>query len=149
MTHLSAMFAEQQTSVIDWDGALYSLYELPTEVSNLNVAFECASTTFRQALRLKVRGGELNSNGVAATDLVLWQDTSPALIEVRVRWTGKSRSLRIWNAWDHNGTMHAWVGNAGMRVEQLDPQTLLLRCSDGNGEPSFEDLVARVQIVAS
>lgn len=145
MVDLSKIFAEQQASEIDWNGPLFSLYELPSEVSRLRVQFRARASDLRQGVRLKIRGGELEANGVLASDLVLWQDASPAVLDVQVRWQAKrARSLRVWNCWEVNGVMHAWLGNAGMRVERVSPSSLTLRCSDGDGEPSFDDLVVGI-----
>lgn len=37
----------------------------------------------------------------------------------------------------------AWLGNAGMIVEH-DGDTWRLRCSEGSGEPSFDDLLVEI-----
>jgi hypothetical protein len=50
----------------------------------------------------------------------------------------------VWNCWEVNGVMHAWLGNAGMRVERTPNGAIQLRCSDGDGVPDFEDLVVRI-----
>lgn len=146
MTNLAAMFAEQQTSQIDWHGPLYGLYELPSTISSAAFTFVSSTSNFRQGLRIKIRGGSLTVDGVTATEFVLWRDTAPDMVEVEVAWksTG-TRSLRIWNCWEHNGVMHAWMGNAGMRVDDDCEGGIRLRCSDGEGEPDFTDLVAEVQ----
>jgi hypothetical protein len=45
-----------------------------------------------------------------------------------------------------NGVTHAWFGNAGMRVTAGEGGVIQLRCSDGEGEPDFDDLVAEVDV---
>lgn len=56
-------------------------------------------------------------------------------------------SVRIWNAWrDDAGTMHAWIGNAGILIEELPNKVTILRCSDGFGGPAFDDLVVRLKL---
>ncbi len=57
--------------------------------------------------------------------------------------------VRLWNAWDLVGVEHAWTGNSGCIREDLPiPDGALGRfrlwCSDGLGEPSFDDLVVVV-----
>ncbi len=59
--------------------------------------------------------------------------------------------LSIWNTWMHGGTEHAWTGNSGMMVEWFEPPPgaagrARLWCSDGLGDPSFDDLVATVTV---
>ena len=145
MVDLSKLFAEQQASEIDWNGALFGLYELPSDVTRLRVQFRARASDLRQGIRLKIRGGEMEVDGVLASDFVFWQDVSPDEFDVQVRWKTKgARSLRVWNCWEVNGVMHAWLGNAGMRVELVSPSALILRCSDGDGEPSFDDLVVGI-----
>jgi len=147
MVDLSRVFAEQQASEIDWNGPLFSLYELPSSTTRLGVEFRHRGSELRQGVRLKVRGGELEVDGVEASDFVLWQDSSPSQVEVLVRWAKRgSRSLRVWNCWEVNGVMHAWLGNAGMRVEWTSEGTIVLRCSDGHGEPDFGDLVVGIAV---
>ncbi|WP_434966466.1 hypothetical protein [Janibacter indicus] len=147
MTDLSAVFASQRASQIDWNGPLYSMFDLPIEVTRVSVAFQSVDSAFRQGLRLKIRGGRLEIDGVEATDLALWHDTAPNQVEVKVHWKGKGpRSLRMWNSWEHNGVAHAWLGNAGMRVDEVESGRFLLRCSDGEGEPEFDNLILGVTV---
>lgn len=60
-------------------------------------------------------------------------------------------TLRFWNSWVIDGVEHAWTGNAGVIIEELDaPIGCDLRqrlwCSDGLGEMDFGDLVAVITI---
>ncbi len=55
-------------------------------------------------------------------------------------------TLRLWNAWDLVGVEQAWTGNSGIIAEELEtPENARARmrfwCSDGLGDPSFDDLV--------
>lgn len=57
-----------------------------------------------------------------------------------------TRTLQVWNTWLVGEAQHAWTGNSGIVVEELDApgevsQRLRLWCSDGLGDPSFDDLV--------
>lgn len=143
---LSNLFAEQHASEIDWDGPLFSLYELPTTSTHLGLEFRQRGSDLRQGIRLTARGGELEANGVEASDLVLGQYESPRQLDVLVRWAKRGvRSLRVWNCWEVNGVMRAWLGNAGMRVERTSERALVLRCSDGRGGPDFGDLVVGIE----
>jgi len=145
MTNLAALFADQRASQIDWDGPLFSLYEVPTGVEHLTIEFSSVGSELRQGVRLKARGARLTIDDVEDTDFVLWQDTSPRHVEVDLRWSARgARSLRIWNTWVRDGVAHAWLGNAGMRVDDEGQGRYLLRCSDGAGEPTFDDLVVAV-----
>lgn len=147
MNDLASLFAAQQTNQIDWSGPLYSLYELPSDRSEFTVRFRSAIAQPPQGLRLKVRGGALEVGSTAAADLVLWEDAAPAEVHIRVRWNGTgSRSLRLWNVWRVEGLTQSWLGNAGMRVSSDEGGHFLFRCSDGEGNPDFDDLVAEVHM---
>lgn len=111
------------------------------------MSFLSSASPLLQGLRIKIRGGALTIDGVTASEFVLWRDTAPPLVEIETSWQPKgARSLRIWNCWEYNGVMHAWIGNAAMRVDDDGAGTILLRCSDGEGEPDFDDLIAEVRI---
>jgi hypothetical protein len=55
--------------------------------------------------------------------------------------------VRAWNVWrDDSSTIGAWVGNAGMLIEDLGDSRVRLCCSDGFGEPTFDDLVVDMRV---
>jgi len=144
---LASLFAEQQTNQIDWNGPLFSLYELPVHADALTIRFVSARADPPQGVRLKIRGGSGEVNSTVGSDIILWQDKAPEEVTVKLSWNGKApRSLRIWNAWRINDVTQAWLGNAGMRVSVISSQSFRLECSDGEGEPDFEDLVAEVTL---
>lgn len=141
---LSDLLAVQKTTKVEWGGPLFSLYELPTDASHLVVRFASARPDPPQGVRLKIRGGDFEVEGTRGRDLVFWEDSAPVEVRVSIVWRPRAaRSLRIWNAWRMNSVMHAWLGNAGMRVVD-EGGRLLLRCSDGEGKPDFGDLVVEV-----
>ncbi|WP_448811810.1 hypothetical protein [Agromyces bauzanensis] len=147
MHDLASMFSAQQTNEIDWRGQLFSLYDLSTDVAELTIRFVSSAAALPQGLHVKVRGGSLEIGGVIAADMVLWRDTAPETVQVAVRWSPRGpRSLRIWNTWRDGGVSQAWLGNAGMRVDTREDGRLTFRCSDGVGEPDFEDLVATMEL---
>lgn len=59
--------------------------------------------------------------------------------------------LQMWNSWLLGAAEHAWTGNSGIVVEELDPPAgaksrMRLWCSDGLGDPQFDDLVILLTI---
>lgn len=95
-----------------------------------------------QGLRIKCNSGKLEVNGQSIVDVILWADTSPA--EVTIKVVGKSETtVKFWNVWRFAEIMQAWVGNAGICIEE-NGSTVRLECSDGIGEPDFDDLVVEV-----
>ena len=150
---LADTFAAAQAPKIDWDGEpAYAIYEITPAPEGVVVEFLNATDMPVQGLTLKANGGVLVINDVEAPEILLWRDTAPSSVSVSVkREPGKKVTLKLWNIW--RGSMggvdvtQAWLGNAGMRIEQAaDGKELLLRCSDGEGPVDFGDLVARLII---
>ena len=62
-----------------------------------------------------------------------------------------SQTLQLWNSWVVGTSHHAWTGNSGIVREQLDvpegaKDRIRLWCSDGLGNPQFDDLVVIVTV---
>ena len=146
MTDLSRLFAEAQSSQIDWGGPLHSMVELPTSLTCMTVRFLRAKTCPTQGLRVKVRGGSIQVESTTSSDVVLWRDSAPDEVLIRVRWPARgSRALRVWNVWRAHGVTQAWIGNAGMRVASVSTAGYVLQCSDGWGAPDFTDLMVEIR----
>lgn len=148
---LADIFASAQAPCINWEGEpAYAIYEMTPAPEGLVVEFLSATDMPVQGLTIKAGGAVLEINGAEASEMLLWRDTAPAKVSVRVKpELGKRVTLKIWNIW--RGSMggvevtQAWLGNAGMRIYR-DGKELLLRCSDGEGPVDFSDLEARVII---
>jgi hypothetical protein len=125
------------------------LFELPTLADRtlVQVNIESYTADRPQGIRIKVRSGDVDIVGQRLDDVVLWTDTAPATTTATVHATAANPTVvRVWNVWrDKLGTMQAWIGDAGMLIEPTDAGTML-RCSDGLGRPSFDDLVVRIRI---
>lgn len=147
---LSELFGVAESRSVQWEGlTVYSLLELPALSSfhMLRVEFQRVSTDRREGLRIKVRGGELGFADLDTQDAVLWADTAPPESAVLIKPEGKGKVavVRAWNVWETDGVMSSWIGNAGMLVES-DGNDFTLRCSDGHGEVTFDDLVVRLTL---
>lgn len=103
-----------------------------------------SSSQRAQALKVSVDKGELRANGVLTTLAAIWTHTAPkvAALEVVGR---KTRSVDVWNSWSYDGVDSSWIGSAGI-LHDLDGDTHTLRCSDGVGDPVFDDLVVEVSV---
>jgi hypothetical protein len=88
-----------------------------------------------QGLRIKLSDGTIHINGQVLKEVVVWFDTSPLEFEFSCHPKKDSTSeLRIWNCWrDTGGASQAWVGNAGIIVEESERGTVL-HCSTGTGK---------------
>jgi hypothetical protein len=150
---LAERLAAAQGAPIEVDGKLvHMMFELPPidGPAELRIALEAGSAR-PQAVRLKVRGGKLLVNNQLVDDVVLWSDTAPPVVTARMRpqSSRKPMTLRVWNAWrDSAGTMQAWIGDAGLLVEESGSGEVVLRCSDGFDAPTLDDLVTRLELTA-
>jgi hypothetical protein len=146
---LAQRFQAAQGAPIEVDGqTAQMIYEPPpSEPARLEIELETSSSHV-QGVRIKARGGEVVINDQALDDVVLWTDTAPPVTTADVRAKGsKPVSVRMWNVWrNEGGTMQAWIGDAGIVVEDDGSGTALLRCSDGYDEPSFDDLIVRLRL---
>lgn len=129
-----------------FDGqTVHSYVRLPVaDGTRITVTRVRSSLVRAQALKLAVDKGELKANGVVVPSVAVWSHTAPESVEIEVLGR-KVRTLDIWNAWSLDGVDSSWLGNAGMLVDTSAGATLL-SCSDGLGEPCFEDLVVRLEI---
>lgn len=152
MTDLSDQFAEQRSNIIQLDGSpTYGLFEFDEIPLHMELTFIAAKTSPVQGIRLRMTGGNLEVNGEQSSEVVLWEDTAPKVVNVDVRADDRARNttLKLWNVW--RGGMdvtQAWLGNAAIQVDG-DPSSgsFRFRCSDGQGEPNFDDLVVQVHIL--
>ena len=147
---LAERFQAAQGAPVEVDGQLaHMMYELPPldGPARLRIALR-AGEARPDGLRLKARNGHVVVDDQALDDVVLWSDSAPPEVTAELQpGGGKPMSLRMWNTWrDGQGAMQAWVGDAGMLVEEGEGGRVLLRCSDGFDRPSFDDLVVELEL---
>jgi hypothetical protein len=153
-SRLGERFIEARGSPIEVDGKLVRMsFELPPIRSRTELRIQIETDSVRpQGVRLKARGGKLEMNGRLEDNVVLCSDTAPRTVTADMRPTSsrKPMVLRVWNAWrDPAGTMHAWIGDAGIVVDEQAPGTVVLHCSDGFDAPTFDDLVVTLAFDAA
>lgn len=145
-TSLASAFRSGNGRKIKWDGqAVHSLIQLNVKQGDtIEIRRVQSSPTRAQALKVAVDKGSLRANGVSVSPIAIWTHTSPEQVTLEV--VGRrTKSIDIWNSWSFDGVDSSWLGNAGILIESTgDVHTL--RCSDGVGEPSFDDLVVEVVI---
>ncbi len=143
---LAAAFRSGNGRKTKWRGdVVYSLFQLSVKDGDtIDVIHKDASPTRAQALKLAVDKGNLRANGVVVSPVAIWTHTSPEKVSMQIVGR-KARSLDIWNSWSFDGVDSSWLGSAGMRVES-DGDRHTLRCSDGLGEPTFDDLIVEIMV---
>lgn len=158
---LADRFRTQRTDRIRVDGVeVLSMIEVdlaPDEVVELVI--EQARDDVAQALNARPRRGELMAlpDDMASNDgfdhdegLGYDQVTLLASRGRRAELVGsdpRRQTIQIWNSWSMADANHCWIGNSGIVLENLDApmgatQRMRLWCSDGLGDPQFDDLVA-------
>lgn len=129
-----------------WDGqTVHSVLDISVnDGDQIEVNRISASSARAQAVKLGVDKGTLRVNGIVVPLAAIWTHTSPqqCVLEVVGR---RARSVDIWNSWSFDGVDSSWLANAAMIVER-DGDNYVLRCSDGIGDPSFDDLVVKISI---
>jgi hypothetical protein len=147
MPELSDLFAAKKSNVIEWHGVLtYGLYEFEEVPRRIILEFISAKAEPAQGIQLRVRGGTMSIDDSVSDNFVLWQKGAPDRVEIEIcTETQRKPSLKLWNVWQGGlNVTQAWLRNAAIRVEGQPSGRIILRCSDGQGEADFEDLVVAV-----
>lgn len=147
---LAQRFQEARAPIIEVDGReIYGLYEIGVSSgeTGLSLDFVSSKKSTIQGVNIKAVNCNVEINNRILTDFVIWEDRSPQHIpmNVTIKRGGKA-ALKIWNVWKYDDVSHAWIGNAGMLVKKDDGH-IAFHCSDGTGEPDFEDLVFTIDVV--
>lgn len=142
---LAERFAATRGAPQTVDGTLvHSIYRRSVDQGTaLTLRWIHAAQTPRQGIRIKLDRGTVVVSGQTLKDVVLWADTSPGHVQIICE-TGKrpSGELRVWNCWmDEQGVMQAWIGDAGMVVEDSTGARVRIKCSDGTHRFAPSDLV--------
>lgn len=144
MKTLGERFRESRGAPLSVDDHLvHMIYERSVEFGDIlgvHRLKQCKKPV--QALRLKIDSGTLSIDGKKLKDIVLWADSSPEFVEVKcLPRDGEKATLKVWNAWrDDEGVMQAWIGNAGVLIDEHESGALL-HCSGGTESVDFENLV--------
>ena len=118
-----------------------------TKPGRFMVRFIKAVETPLQALSIDIDRGKLLIAGVEASNMILRLDTSPQIVDVRYRSSPRGDRIAIYNSWINDyGGIDSWIANAGMLVEETGNK-MILRCSDGLAEPTFDDLVVEIEFL--
>jgi hypothetical protein len=141
-TTFGEQYLENKSHLASWHGepvfgSIRLAFSAPTELV-VDCSFGRADPPQGVAVRLRGRKGRIA--GVDAERFVLW-DHSPFPVAVEMRASRRPFEVGVWNVWaDARGTTNAWVGNAGMRVEEHDARHIRLAGNAGPNPVTFEDL---------
>ena len=144
---LAELFEEAAGPVVRYEGltvhgAVFRHVKAP---GRFLVRFISAVTEPVQALRINITPGVLMVADEQAQRMILRLDTSPKVVEVRYQPSRDGSKITLYNAWiNEDGQTDAWLMHAGMLVEEKGNKTIL-HCSDGRGDPTFDDLIMEVE----
>lgn len=162
---LADRFRTQRTDRIRVDGVeVLSLVEIEVAPEELvEVLVETARTDIAQAINIRSSLGGLialsdpnpsrddfDDDEGLGFELVTVQASQVPRVELTSSET-TSHSLQLWNSWIMGDSHHSWTGNSGIVAEKLDvppgaSTRVRLWCSDGLGDPQFDDLVVVVTV---
>lgn len=151
---LGELFMEAKSPTIEYKGVTVhaAVFRHVSKPGRFIVRFIKAKSVPIQALRINLKKGALTISELADVDpgdpkIILRLDTCPDVVEVHYRPPRKGGRLTFYNAWiDENDQIDAWVMHAGMIVEETEKK-ILLGCSDGIGEPTFDDLIVEIEFL--
>lgn len=125
-------------------------FGIPIEWSSARVALRFVSSAKRpvQGVCLDMSEGDLLVNGLQASGITLWADTTPPLVHLELlKAPTTAATLLVWNCWrDECGVRHSWTGNAGFTLASPSPTSHRFSCSDGLGPADFSNLVLDLEI---
>lgn len=149
MKDFSPLFEASQGEPIVAEGTvLHRRYWLEVgEGDRLLLRFVSSTSEYIQGLRLMAERCQLSVENFKGKELVLWTDTAPEQVTVRVLKVTKGARVGLLNVWkdrQHQTMMYALTSSA-MKVVHTTASEFKLLCSDGSGSPDFTDLVVEVQ----
>jgi hypothetical protein len=146
-------FLRARTSPIEFEGSLayasYGFLSIPNG-SRLVVRRLSSRGDREQGLHVSCKDGKVAIAESVERHIILWEKSAPdvATLEVRARSKSGEVDVFVWNAWQEgSGPARSSLGNAAMRVSGGDEGEVLLHCSDGEGDVSFDDLVVGVKVL--
>ena len=149
--NLSEMFAQNQGEPVHVDSRLvHSIYRRTVHSNEcLRLDIVSARDAPPQGVRMKLKTGKVQIPGhEPLSDIVLWTNTAPKSVVFKCL-TRQPSELRIWNCWrDDRNVMQAWIGNAGLVLEETGKGVVRLSCNSRH-ELTFQDLVLELAEVES
>ncbi|MEM9468453.1 MAG: hypothetical protein AAGA90_24000 [Actinomycetota bacterium] len=117
MTRASELWLEESADAAEVDGEIvHAALTVDLDIdSQVTIVRRSASTDRPQGVALDA-DQPFTIADQTGTRMVLWSDTAPASVDVRV----PAGRLTIWNVWRDDGAIHAWTGSAGIRRIELD-----------------------------
>lgn len=136
MSTLAQQFIANKGQPLEVEGrTVINMYRRPVKANQIvAVNVQAAFSSPVQGLRIKLDNGSIRINDHLFQDVAVWFDSAPPQFEFSCHPKKATAELRIWNCWrDNNGVSQAWIGNAGIVVEEASTE-VVLHCSSGTME---------------
>ena len=150
---LAQLLSEAKGGPIDFEGKIVGMsYKVPvTKAQEIEVEILQFNEYPQQGFEVSIdqREGYIEVNGRKLTAPTFWTSTAPRMFSFRCFPKKTEGIMNIWNVWEnveYKENIDAWVGNAGLYIEKIDDESIVLHCSNGVGDVNFEDLVLKIKI---
>ncbi len=146
------MFMKNKGEAININGSLVVMsqrLEVKTG-QDIKIEFIRSKNDYRQGIEFSLdkRKGYIEVNKQKINSPVFWKNTAPSTFIFKCFPKKEIGQINLWNIWQYtDDRVDAWIGNAGIIVEQEGEGIFLFRCSSGIGDIDFEDLVFRLILI--
>lgn len=149
MRTLQEEFLQNRGEPIQFNGQhLFWTYWLPVAHGDtIEVSFVRFTPRPVQGIGLEAEKCKLRIGGSTSKKFGIWTDTAPRSFEIAISQAKPGARIGIFNQWrdEVHGTTMYRLNNAAIDVRPQADGSVLLMCSDGRGEPEFNDLVVRIR----
>ena len=146
MPTFEGLFRKSNAKPVVYEGKTIHLFDCLKVADGqiITLTFESVNADWRQGVEL-LTDGSFEVLGHSGSDsVVLWQDTAPQKVALRVH--TKKGECSVMNVWDTgNGLMQQGHNGAAMLIEAT-PTGKRYRCNDGVADDDFDDLVFRIDM---
>ncbi|MEW6112776.1 MAG: hypothetical protein AB1664_11660 [Thermodesulfobacteriota bacterium] len=98
-----------------------------------------------QGLSIDIDPGDLVIEDTTSPKMILRLDTCPDVVEAHYRPSSRGSKITFYNSWiNEDDGIDSGLRHFGMLVEETGNK-MTLRCSDGRGEPTFDDLIVEIE----
>jgi len=117
----------------------------------IQVEFIKYDETYQQGFEISIdqKKGFIEVNDQKLISPVFWVNTAPRIFSFKCLTKKDEGIINVWNVWqniEYKDNIDAWIGNAGLYVEEIEQNTYIFYCSNGLNEVNFSDLVFKLTV---
>ena len=145
MTTFTDQFESTNGAPIQYDGRELHAKLVLAAANGDTIALRFLRSADRpvQGIGITCEHCEIRVAGTMAKSIGLWTDTAPKAVTLEVVKAKTGARVIFFNQWrdEKDGSTMYRLNNAAMELVPQPDGSILARCSDGFGEPDFNDLV--------